>query len=66
LKIPAYRHYPGEALEASLGQAIHLSYRLAAKETKRIRGSGPGKSALWIRPTLPDAQAKSILDSIKK
>jgi hypothetical protein len=49
LKILAYRHYPGEALEASLGQAIHLSYRLAAKETKRIRGSGPGKSTLWSR-----------------
>ena len=49
LKIPAYRQYPGEALEAPLGQAIHLSYRLAAKETKRIRGSGPGKSTLWSR-----------------
>jgi len=49
LKIPAYRHCHGEALEGPLGQAIHLSYRLAAKETQRIRGSGPGKSTLWSR-----------------
>jgi len=54
LKIPAYRHYPGEALEASLGQAIHLSYRLAAKETKRIRGSGPGPFSGGVGASLLD------------
>jgi hypothetical protein len=47
LQIPAYRRYHGEMMEAPLGQAVHLSYRLAAKETLRIRGHGPKKSTLW-------------------
>ena len=47
LRIPAYRRYHGEIMEAPLGQAVHLSYRLAARETIRIRGQGPAKSTIW-------------------
>jgi len=47
LKIEPYRQYQRETLEAPVGQAIHLSYRLAMKETRRLRGHGPSKSTLW-------------------
>ena len=47
LQIPAYQRYSRDQMEAPLGQAIHLSYRLAAKETRRIGGQGPQKSTLW-------------------
>jgi hypothetical protein len=49
LKIEPYRQYQRESLEAPVGQAIHLSYRWATKETQRIRGQGPSKSTLWRR-----------------
>jgi len=49
LKIEPYRQYQRETLEAPVGQAIHLSYRLAAKETRRLRGHGPSPSTLWRR-----------------
>jgi hypothetical protein len=49
LQIEPYRRYQRESLEAPAGQAVHLSYRLAAKETQRIRGHGPSKSTLWLR-----------------
>jgi len=32
-----------------MGQAIHLSYRLAARESERLVGHGPSKSTLWRR-----------------
>lgn len=47
LQMAAYRRYHGEMMEAPLGQAVHLSYRLAAEETLRIRGHSPKKSTLW-------------------
>jgi hypothetical protein len=47
LQIPAYQRYSRDQMEAPLGQAVHLSYRLAAKETMRIRGQSPQKSTLW-------------------
>lgn len=49
LKMEPYRQYPGAAMEAAVGQAIHLSYRLGASETRRILGHGPSKSTLWRR-----------------
>jgi len=49
LKVEPYRQYPGATLEAAVGQAIHLSYRLGARETERILGHGPSKSTLWRR-----------------
>ena len=47
LHITPYKQYQGEALEAAVGQAVHLSYRLGARETQRIKGFGPTKSTLW-------------------
>ena len=49
LKVEPYRQYPGATLEAAVGQAIHLSYRLGARETRRILGHGPSKSTLRRR-----------------
>jgi len=49
LQIVPYRQYQGEELEAAVGQAIHLSYRVAARETERLKGQGPSKSTLWRR-----------------
>jgi transposase-like protein len=49
LQIVPYRQYQGEELEAAVGQAIHLSYRVAVQETQRLKGQGPSKSTLWRR-----------------
>jgi len=46
LSVIPYRQYQREALEAAVGQAIHLSYRLASKEAARIKGYGPSKSTI--------------------
>jgi hypothetical protein len=47
LRIEAYRRYQREVMEAGIGQVIHLSYRLAGAEVRRIRGHGPAKSTLY-------------------
>lgn len=44
-----YRQYQEESLEAAVGQAIHLSYRLASEEVGRIKGSAPAKSTVYRR-----------------
>jgi transposase-like protein len=49
LNLMPYRQYQAEALEASIGLAIHLSYAQASKEVIRIRGSGPSKSTIHRR-----------------
>ncbi len=46
LAILPYKQYQREALEAAVGQAIHLSYRMAEKEVRRIKGYAPGRSTL--------------------
>jgi len=46
LSIHPYKQYQREALEAAVGQAIHLSYRMAEKEVRRIKGYAPGRSTL--------------------
>ena len=46
LSILPYKQYQREALEAAVGQAIHLSYRMAEKEVRRIKGWAPGRSTL--------------------
>jgi hypothetical protein len=46
LSILPYKQYQREALEAAVGQAIHLSYRMAEKEVRRIKGYAPGRSTL--------------------
>lgn len=38
LAIPTYDHYLEEALEAGIGLTVHVSYRRASSEVKRIRG----------------------------
>jgi len=47
LQITNYKQYQGEALEAAVGQAVQLSYRMEALETRRIKRIGPTKSNLW-------------------
>jgi transposase-like protein len=47
LAIAPYRQYQRESLEGAVGQAIHLSYRVGAAETRRILGHGPSKSTLY-------------------
>ncbi len=65
LQIEPYRQYQRESLEAPIGQAIHLSYRLGAKETQRIRGQGPSKSTLWRR--LQElAQSQGVWPTLKQ
>ena len=49
LEVTPYKQYQEESLEAAVGQAIHLSYRLANKEVRRIKGSSPGKSTVYRR-----------------
>ena len=49
LDVTRYKQYQEESLEAAVGQVIHLSYRLAAKEVRRITGSAPGKSTVYRR-----------------
>lgn len=49
LQIPAYDHYLHESLEPSLGLVVHVSYRRAAKEAKRIQGRGMSPSTLHTR-----------------
>jgi transposase-like protein len=46
LAIAPYKQYQRESLEDAVGQVIHLSYRLAAKEVRRIRGTAPTRSTL--------------------
>ena len=46
LSVTPYKQYQREALEAAVGQAIHLSYRMASKEVVRIKGYGPSKSTI--------------------
>jgi len=56
LGIIPYRQYQREAMEAGIGQAVHLSYRLGASEVRRIRGHGPSKSTLyrWLQELAED------------
>jgi len=46
LSILSHKQYQREALEAAVGQVIHLSYRLGEKEVRRIKGYASGKSTL--------------------
>jgi transposase-like protein len=46
LEVIPHKRYQREALEAVVGQAIHLSYRLASKEVARIQGHAPSKTTV--------------------
>lgn len=49
LGVTPYKQYQEEPLEDAVGQAIHLSYRLASEEVGRIKNSAPAKSTLYRR-----------------
>jgi hypothetical protein len=49
LAIPAYDHYLEEALEAGMGLTVHVSYRRASSEVKRIRGQCSGHTTVHRR-----------------
>lgn len=46
LAIVPYKQYQGEALEAAVGQVIHLSYRRGTEEARRLRRHRPSKSTV--------------------
>lgn len=46
LSVIPHKHYQRESLESAVGQAIHLSYRLASKEVVRIKGYAPSKTTV--------------------
>jgi hypothetical protein len=49
LKIPAHDHYLEEALEPSIGLAVHVSFRRAAGEVKRIQGQSMSHTTVHSR-----------------
>ncbi len=49
LAIPAHDHYLEEALESSMGLALHVSYRRSVKEVERIQGPSPAHTTLHAR-----------------
>jgi len=49
LSIPAHDHYLEEGLEAAMGLTVHVSFRRAATEVERIRGTSISPSTLHNR-----------------
>lgn len=49
LSIPPYEHYLEEAMEASIGLAIHVSYRRATSEVERIQGNSMSHTTVHNR-----------------
>ena len=49
LKIPPHDHYLEEALEPSIGLAVHLSFRRATGEVKRIQGQSMSPTTVHSR-----------------
>ena len=49
LSIPARDHYLEEALEPSIGLAVHVSFRRATKEVERIQGQSTSASTVHRR-----------------
>ena len=47
LALEPYKQYQAEAMESSIGLAIHLSFARASSEVKRIKGHGPSKSTTY-------------------
>jgi hypothetical protein len=43
LKIPKYRQYQDESMEAAIGLSVHLSYQRSKLEVDRIRGSSASR-----------------------
>ncbi len=49
LHIPKYQRYQQEAMEPSIGLAVHLSYNRSEKEIERIRGFNASRWTVWRR-----------------
>ncbi len=49
LALPAHDHYLEEALESSIGLAMHVSYRRSVNEVERIQGQSPAHTTLHAR-----------------
>ena len=49
LSIPAHDHYLEEAMESSVGLAVHVSFRRATKEVERIQGQSTSASTVHRR-----------------
>lgn len=49
LKIPPYDHYLEEALEPAIGLSVHVSYRRASSEVKRIQGQAVSHTTVHSR-----------------
>jgi hypothetical protein len=49
LAIPSHDHYLEEALESSMGLAMHVSYRRSVNEAERIQGQSPAHTTLHAR-----------------
>lgn len=49
LAIPAYDHYLEEALEPGIGLSVHVSYRRATSEVKRIGGASMSHTTVHSR-----------------
>jgi Uncharacterised protein family (UPF0236) len=49
LAIPAYDHYLEEALEPGMGLTVHVSYRRASSEVKRIKGQSSSHTTVHRR-----------------
>jgi hypothetical protein len=49
LSIPAHDHYLEEAMEPSVGLAVHVSFRRATKEVERIQGQSTSASTVHRR-----------------
>lgn len=49
LAIPAYDHYLEEALEPGIGLTVHVSYRRATREVKRIVGASMSHTTVHSR-----------------
>jgi len=49
LSIPSHDHYLEEAMEPSIGLAVHVSFRRATKEVERIQGQSTSASTVHRR-----------------
>lgn len=65
--LPRNRRYTEEAMEAGIGQVVHVSYRCSSKEVARIREQAPAACAMTLHRRLQEfAQEKCQWTSLKK
>lgn len=65
--LPRNRRYTDEAMEAGIGQVVHVSYRCSSKEIARIREEAPAASAMTLHRRLQEfAREKCQWPDMKK